>query len=142
MSTSSEWLDAPGRLAGRPMDEWNSAYTKVESYFHALNIRNHLLLGQLVLRVLDRAKERAPKELDRTATELAAEEMDRVVTEWFAEVLQEPPSAKDHLLSTRGRLAMNPTISPSALARSSTALLILFFLSSMVPILPAWQTST
>jgi len=106
MSISSEWMDAPGRLAGRPMDEWNSAYTKVESYFHELNIRNHVLLGQLVLRVLERAKERAPKELDRTATELAAEEMDHVVTDWFAEVLQEPPSDKDHLLSTRGRLAM------------------------------------
>jgi len=106
MSISTGWMDAPGRLAGRPMDEWNSAYTKVESYFHALNIRNHVLLGQLVLRVLERAKERAPKELDRTATELAAEEMDRVVTEWFAEVLHEPPSGKDHLLSTRGRLAM------------------------------------
>jgi len=106
MSISSEWMDAPGRLAGRPMDEWNSAYTKVESYFHALNIRNRVLLGQLVLRVLERAKQRAPKELELTATELAAEEMDRVVTEWFAEVLQAPPSGKDHLISTRGRLAM------------------------------------
>ena len=106
MNAPAEWMDAPGRLAGRPMDEWNSAYNKVESYFHALNIRNHVLLGHLVLRVLERAKQRAPKELDRTATELAAEEMDHVVTEWFAEVLQEPPSDKDHLLSTRGRLAM------------------------------------
>ena len=28
--------DAPGRIAGRSLDEWNAAYAKVESYFHAL----------------------------------------------------------------------------------------------------------
>jgi len=32
--------------------------------------------------------------------------MDHVVTEWFAEVLQEPPTNRDHMLSTRGRLAL------------------------------------
>lgn len=106
MSAPQDWVDAPGRIAGRPMDEWNSAYVKVESYFHALNIRNRVLLGQMVLRVLERAKLRAVKEPERTATELAAEEMDHVVTEWFAEVLQVPPAGKDQMLSTRGRLAM------------------------------------
>jgi hypothetical protein len=88
------------------MDEWNSAYSKVENYFHALNIRNRVLLGDLVLRVLERAKRRAPREPERSATELAAEEMDHLVTEWFAEVLQAPPAGKDQMLSTRGRLAM------------------------------------
>ena len=53
MSAPQDWVDAPGRIAGRPMDEWNSAYVKVESYFHALNIRNRVLLGQMVLRVLE-----------------------------------------------------------------------------------------
>ncbi|HLX95839.1 MAG TPA: hypothetical protein VKU37_08850, partial [Verrucomicrobiae bacterium] len=75
-----------GRLAGRPLEEWNAAYAKVENYFHALRIRNKALLGQLVLRVLERAMKRAPAEPDHSATHLAAEEMDRTVTEWFAEV--------------------------------------------------------
>ena len=95
-----------GRLAGRPLEEWNAAYVKVENYFHALRIRNKALLGQLVLRVLDRAMHRAPVEPERSATQLAAEEMDHLVTEWFAEVLQTPPTRDGQTLSTRGRLAL------------------------------------
>jgi len=98
--------DVSGLLAGRPLEEWNAAYAKVENYFHALRIRNKALLGQLVLRVLERAMKRAPAEPNHSATQLAAEEMDRTVTEWFAAVLQEPPTNADQMLSTRGRLAM------------------------------------
>ena len=98
--------DVSGEIAGRSLDEWNAAYVKVENYFHALRIQNKPLLGQLVLRVLERAQRRAPAESTRSATELAAEEMDRIVTEWFAEVLQTSPVGSEHTLSTRGRLAL------------------------------------
>ena len=98
--------DSYGHLAGRRLEEWNAAYEKVENYFHALRVRNKALLGQLVLRVLERAAHRAPAEPERSATQLAAEEMDRIVIEWFAEVLQEPPTNADQMLSTRGRLAL------------------------------------
>jgi len=98
--------DASGQIAGRSLDEWNAAYVKVENYFHALRVRNKPLLGQLVLRVLERAQQRAPQEPKRSATEIAAEEMDRIVTEWFGEVLQESPVGSEHTLSTRGRLAL------------------------------------
>jgi hypothetical protein len=98
--------DAAGQLAGRPLEEWNAAYVKVENYFHALRIRNRALLGQIVLRVLDRAMRRAPAEPERSATQIAAEEMDRLVTEWFAEVLQSPSTKDGQTLSTRGRLAL------------------------------------
>jgi hypothetical protein len=98
--------DATGRLAGRPLEEWNAAYVKVENYFYALRVRNKALLGQLVLRVLERAMRRAPAEPDRSATQLAAEEMDRLVMEWFAAVLQESPANADQMLTTRGRLAL------------------------------------
>ena len=47
--------DSAGHLAGRPLEEWNAAYEKVENYFHALRVRNKALLGRLVLRVLERA---------------------------------------------------------------------------------------
>ena len=97
--------DSPGRLGGRPLEEWNAAYSKVESYFHALRVRNKLLLGQLVALVLDRAIRRAASESRRSATELAVEEMDRLVNEWFAQVLQAPPAGAE-MLSTRGRLAL------------------------------------
>lgn len=98
--------DDAGEIAGRSLDEWNAAYVKVENYFHALRIRNKPLLGQLVLRVLERAQRRAPAEPGRSATEIAAEEMDRIVTEWFGEVLQTSPVGSEHTLSTRGRLAL------------------------------------
>jgi hypothetical protein len=98
--------NASGEIAGRSLEEWNAAYVKVENYFHALRIRNKPLLGQLVLRVLERAQRRAPSEPDRSATELAGEEMDRLVTGWFGEVLQASATGTDQMLSTRGRLAL------------------------------------
>jgi len=97
---------ASGQLAGRPLEEWNAAYVKVENYFHALRVRNKALLGQLVLRVLERAMRRAAAEPLRSATQLAVEEMDRLVMEWFAAVLQESPANEDQMLTTRGRLAL------------------------------------
>ena len=96
----------PDQIAGRSLEEWNAAYVKVENYFHALRIRNKPLLGHLVLRVLERARQRAPAEPQRSATEIAAEEMDRLVTDWFAEVLQLSPTNADQMLTTRGRLAL------------------------------------
>ena len=96
--------ESSGQIAGRPLEEWNAAYAKVESYFHALRIRNRVLLGRLVIHVLKRAMRRAAQEMERPVAELAAEELDAVVTEWFAQVLQEQPS--DHMLTTRGRLAL------------------------------------
>jgi len=98
--------ERPGLVAGRPLEEWNAAYAKVESYFHALRVRNKLLLGRLVLQVLRRAMLRAPQEPNRSATELAAEEMDHVVTEWFAGILEQNPAGTNQMLSSRGRLAL------------------------------------
>ncbi|HYG23634.1 MAG TPA: hypothetical protein VEH04_12695 [Verrucomicrobiae bacterium] len=106
LATPDAPVEQPGRIAGRPLEDWNAAYAKVESYFHALRIRNKVLLNRVVIHVLKRAMRRAQTELERHPTELAAEEMDAVVTEWFAQVLQESPAGTDHMLSTRGRLAL------------------------------------
>jgi hypothetical protein len=105
-STLRNLTDSSGGIAGRSLEEWNAAYVKVENYFQALRIRNKPLLGQLVLRVLERAQKRAPAEPNRSATELAVEEMERLVTDWFAQVLQTSPINSDQMLSTRGRLAL------------------------------------
>lgn len=107
LNSAEAGAEQPGRIiAGRPLEEWNAAYAKVESYFHALRVRNRVLLGRLVIHVLKRAMHRTPQEPGRPVTELAAEEMDQVVTDWFAQVLQESPTGADHMLSTRGRLAL------------------------------------
>jgi hypothetical protein len=106
LNPPGDGAESPGRIAGRSLEEWNAAYAKVESYFHALRVRNKVLLGRLVIHVLKRAMRRAPHEPQRPATELAAEEMDHVVTDWFAQVLDQPPTGTDQMLSTRGRLAL------------------------------------
>ena len=106
MSEPPPRIDDPGKLAGRPLEEWNAAYRKVEQYFHALRVRNQVLLGERIQQVLDRAMRRAPGEPERSATELAAEEMDLLLTEWFAAVLERIPTGIEHVLNTRGRLAL------------------------------------
>ena len=106
LSLDSSLTDKPGQMAGRSLDEWNAAYTKVESYFHALRVRNKVLLGRLVNQVLRRAMDRAPHEPQLSATQIAAQEMDALVSEWFSQVLQHPATGSDHMLSTRGRMAL------------------------------------
>jgi len=65
-----------------------------------------MLTGRLVMEVLGRAVRRAPGEPDRSATELVAEEMDHTITEWFGQILEQPPTGADQMLSTRDRLAL------------------------------------
>lgn len=101
-----EHRPAPGYLAGRSLEEWNAAYEKVERYFCALRLRNKVVLAQLALTVLNRAKQRAPFEPHCSATELAVEEMDHLITDWFCEILGESATGADQMLSTRGRLAL------------------------------------
>lgn len=98
--------DRPGYLAGRPLEEWNGAYEKVENYFKALRVRNKLLRGQLVSKVLDRAIARAAADPVSSTTELALEEMEALISEWYADVLDEPVEDSKALLTTRGRLAL------------------------------------
>ena len=50
--------DVSGEIAGRSLEEWNSAYVKVENYFHALRIRNKPrmeVVEELPLTAADRA---------------------------------------------------------------------------------------
>jgi hypothetical protein len=106
LTPGSDAGDKPGQIAGRSLDEWNAAYSKVESYLHALRVRNKVLLGRLVIQVLRRAIRRATAEPQLSATQLAMQEMDNLVAEWFAQVLQHQPTGSDQMLSTRGRLAL------------------------------------
>ncbi len=106
LNLAAEQSAPPGQLAGRSLEEWNAAYAKVERYLCALRLRNKVVLAQLALGVLQRAKQRAPYEPRLSATELAMEETDHLITDWFAEILGEPATGTDQMLSTRGRLAL------------------------------------
>lgn len=96
----------PGRIAGHALEEWNSAYARAEAYFRALQVRNKLLCGHLVSRVIERAIQRALAEPDRTPLDLVAEEREKIVMEWFANVLEAAPAASGAQLNVRGRLAL------------------------------------
>ena len=99
-------------MADRPLKEWNDAYVRVERYLYALQLRNRVVLGELVLHVLHRAMDRAPLQPELSATELAMQEMDGLVMRWFEKILGAAPEAKN-VLSTRGRLALMLADMPS-----------------------------
>jgi len=95
-----------GNIAGRPLDEWNAAYAKVEKLLSRVAHSQQGAARPPGDSRLEARHARAPEETQLSATELAAEEMDLVVTEWFGQVLQEEPLGANHMLSTRGRLAL------------------------------------
>ncbi|MGB3118035.1 MAG: hypothetical protein WBE58_04375 [Verrucomicrobiales bacterium] len=91
---------------GHTAEAWNDAYRKVAAYLGALRVRNKFLLGQLVLRILRRALDRAHAEPDHLPTELATEEVVRYVNDWCHHVLGEDPADTPFRVSTRGRLSL------------------------------------
>jgi len=68
--------DSAGHLAGRPLEEWNAAYEKVENYFHAL--RGPQQSPARPAGAPGARTRRAPRacRTERSATQLAAEEME------------------------------------------------------------------
>ncbi len=103
MTALESQLDLP---PGQPLEVWNDAYQKVESYLGALGVRNKFLLGQLVFRILAKAKTRAVNEAGASPTELAIEETVRLVNEWCYQVLGFNPADTPYRVSTRGRMAL------------------------------------
>jgi len=104
--SSAQRPDEPGFAAGRSLEEWTAAYSKVEKYFWALRIRNKVFLGQLVLYVLKAAMRQAAHQPEVSATELAIREMDRMLLDWFAQIMPDLHPENEDTLSTRGRLAL------------------------------------
>jgi hypothetical protein len=97
----------PERLGPGEDADWNEAYVTVESYLLALGLRNRLLLGRLILRILDRAAARRETDPGAAGTKivsLAMEETIALVAAWFCRVAGvELPESR---LAARGRLAL------------------------------------
>ncbi len=91
-------------LSEGELDDWEEAYSAVESYFQALRLRNRLLVAELVRRILWRASERQTNEPDKAPRLLAMEEALTEVADWTKEVLDAP--LEHRRLAARGRLAL------------------------------------
>jgi hypothetical protein len=97
---------ADGVSGSEAPNDWDCARTRLRAYLRALGVCDPLRLNTLTEQFLERARQRARLEPGRAPTELAAVEMDEAMTEWFAAVLERIPTGVEHLLSTRGRLAL------------------------------------
>ncbi len=84
--------------------DWSEAYERVEGYFCALQIRDRLLLSQLVAQILSRAAERIDSS-NKTTSVLAMEEAKEVVKTWFGRVL-DAAGVEHGELGAQGRLAL------------------------------------
>ena len=91
-------------LSESELNEWEEAYSAVESYLQALRLRNRLLVAELVRGILWRASARRVNEPEKPARLIAMEEALTEVAEWTQDVLDVP--LENRRLAARGRLAL------------------------------------
>lgn len=84
--------------------EWEEAFIAVECYLGALQVRNRLLMAEMVRDILRRAVARRREEPDRPPRVIAIEEAMAEISRWTQELLAEP--LEKNRLAARGRLAL------------------------------------
>ena len=84
--------------------DWEEAFIAVECYLGALQVRNRLLVAEMVRDILRRAVARRREEPDRPARVLAMQEAMVEISRWTQELLAEP--LEQNRLAARGRLAL------------------------------------
>jgi hypothetical protein len=87
------------------MEEWNSAYVRVEDYLRAHRIHNRLHQSRLIQQILERAAHRHEAEPRRSPTALAAEETESMMDHWFADMLDLRGQPHERI-AIDGRLAL------------------------------------
>jgi hypothetical protein len=87
------------------LDQWNSAYVRVEDYLRAHRIHNRLHQSRVIERVLESAAQRHEADPTLDPVTLAAEETDRVMQAWFESQLREA-GLPDDRLAAQARVAM------------------------------------
>jgi hypothetical protein len=91
-------------LSETELAEWEEAYISVECYLRSLQLRNRLLVADMVRSILFRASDRQAQEPQKTPRILAMEETLKVVADWTSNVLD--VELQDNRLAARGRLAL------------------------------------
>ena len=74
-------------LSEGELAEWEEAYISVECYLRALQLRNRLLVADMVRAILFRASDRQSVEPHKTPRVLAMEETLKAVADWTQQVL-------------------------------------------------------
>lgn len=87
-------------------EEWDAAYQRVESYLHALQIRNRPALNRLVQRILEASLERIQNGEQGSPAEVAGKEMIHALAGWFRQVLELGDNESDDDVLLRGRMAL------------------------------------
>lgn len=67
--------------------DWSEAYSRVENYFFSLQIKDKLLLSQLVAKILMRTAVELKRNPMATPSALAVKEAHKEVNDWFEAVL-------------------------------------------------------
>ena len=98
-------LSAEFRPTTGTMDQWNSAYVRVEDYLRAHRIHNRLHQSRLIQQVLERAARRHEATPSRSPTALAAEEIEALMDSWFADMLDERGQPHERI-AVDGRVAL------------------------------------
>jgi hypothetical protein len=104
MELSLESLN-PFRPKTGTLEQWNSAYVRVEDYLRAHRIHNRLHQSRLIQRVLRLAADRHEQNPALDPVTLAIEETDRLMDGWFAELLGEKDLPHDRI-AAEGRVAL------------------------------------
>jgi hypothetical protein len=91
-------------LSDTELAEWEQAYISVECYLRALQLRNRLVVADMVRAILFRASDRQAREPDKAPRVLAMEETLKIVADWTSNVLD--LELQDNRLAARGRLAL------------------------------------
>ncbi|HBE22107.1 MAG TPA: hypothetical protein DDW21_01330 [Verrucomicrobiales bacterium] len=91
-------------LSEMELAEWEEAYISVECYLRALQLRNRLLVADMVRAILFRASDRQAHEPQKAPRVLAMEETLKAVADWTSNVLN--VELQNNRLAARGRLAL------------------------------------
>jgi hypothetical protein len=87
------------------LEQWNSAYVRVEEYLRAHRIHNRLHQSRLIQRILERAALRHAEDPALDPTTLAAEETEKLMDRWFGEILGDQERPHDRI-AVDGRVAL------------------------------------
>ncbi len=87
------------------LEQWNSAYVRVEDYLRAHRIHNRLHQSRLIQRILERAALRHAEDPALDPTTLAVEETEKLMDRWFGEILGDGERPHDRI-AVDGRVAL------------------------------------